>query len=260
MMLRHFQESLREPAFWAYSTWLGIVTNYRRSRLGVVWLIMPPLLYIWGLGAFFSSMSGKPLVEFAAHVAIGFLVFRLVTAVIADSTSVLAANQAFILDGRVRITDFVLRVVARALFYAGVALPLVVAALWVYPGLQASGFLWLLATLPLVLLNAIWVSVVFALVGARFPDTEQFIGNVFLFLFLLTPIIWYAEQAPLESARGMLMRVNPLFHMVEVVRAPLLEGRMDLLSLKILLATTVVGWSVAAIAYRRYSRFVPLWI
>jgi ABC-2 type transport system permease protein len=260
MMLRHFRESLREPAFWAYATWLGIVTNYRRSRLGVLWLMTPPVIYVLGLGSFFASLQGRPLTHFLAHVAVGYLVFRLITSVITDSTGVLAANQAFILDGRVRITDFVLRVVARALFYSAVALPVVAAALWIYPDLQAANFAWLLATLPLVLLNAVWVSVVFALVGARFPDTEQFIGNVFMFLFLLTPIIWYAEQAPPESLRGVLMRFNPLFHLIEAVRAPLLGEPLNASSLRVVVGMAVAGWLVAALAYRRYARFVPLWI
>ena len=260
MMLRHFRESLREPAFWAYSTWLGIVTNYRRSRLGILWLMTPPVIYVLGLGGFFAAMQGRPLTQFAAHVALGYIVFRLITSVITDSTGVLAANQAFILDGRVRLTDFVLRVVARALFYAGVALPVVAVALWVYPELHAANFTWLLATVPLVLLNAVWVSVVFALVGARFPDTEQFIGNVFLFLFLLTPIIWYADQAPADSPRGLLMRFNPLFHLIEVVRAPILGEPLNQFSLRVTIGMAASGWLVAALAYRRYARFVPLWI
>lgn len=260
MMLRHFRESLAEPAFWAYATWLGIVTNYRRSRLGILWLMTPSVVYVWGLGAFFASMQGKPLSHFAAHVAIGYLVFRVMTSVITDSAGVLTANQAFILDGRVRITDFVLRVVARALFYAAVALPVVAVALWVYPDLKAAGFAWLLVTLPLILLNAVWVSVVCSLVGARFPDTEQFIGNVFMFLFLLTPIIWYADQAPAESMRGMLMRFNPFFHLIEVVRAPLLGEPLNAFSLRVVVGMATAGWLVAALAYRRYVRFVPLWI
>jgi ABC-2 type transport system permease protein len=260
MMLRHFRESLREPAFWAYATWLGIVTNYRRSRLGVLWLLAPPVIYVWGLGSFFASMQGKPLREFAAHVGIGYIVFRLMTSVITDSTGVLAANQAFILDGRVRITDFVLRVVARAMFYVGVALPVVALAIWVYPRLEPAGTAWLLVTVPLVLANVVWVAVMCSLLGARFPDTEQFIGNIFMFLFLLTPIIWYADQAPADSARGVLMRFNPLFHAIEAVRAPLLGESLDPLSLRVLAGMAIAGWGVAALAYRRYARFVPLWI
>lgn len=260
MLLKHLVTSLREPAFWAYSSWLGIVTNYRRSRLGMLWLLAPPNIYVWGVGGFFASMHGKPLSEFAAHVAIGVVLFRLLTSVVTEATSVLAANQAFILDSRVRLTDFALRVLARGLFYFGIALPVVAIALWLHPDVQPSGFAYLLLSFPLILLNAVWVGVVFSLIGARFPDIEQFIGNVFLFMFLLTPIIWYAEQAPVDSIRGMLMRLNPLFHTIEVIRAPILNEPLELLSIQVVCGMTIGGWALAAFLYRRYARFVPLWV
>jgi len=260
MLLRHVASSLREPAFWAFSSWLGIVTSYRRSRLGIVWLFSPSLIYIWGIGAFFAALQGQSMQRFASHIALGYVVFRLVSSVITESTSVLAANQAFILDGHTRLTDFVLRAVARALFHLAVATPVVAAALAIYPGLQPAGLALVAVTLLLVVLNLVWIGVVCALVGARFPDLEQFTGNVFMFLFLLTPIIWYAEQAPADSLRGTLMRFNPLFHMVEVVRAPVLGQPLELASVWIVAAMTVAGWILAAILYRRYARFVPLWI
>ncbi|MNM37857.1 ABC-2 type transporter [compost metagenome] len=259
-LFKHLIESLREPGFWAYSTWLTVVTNYRRSRLGMVWLLVPPALYIWGLGAFFSSMQNTPLNHFAAHVAVGITVFRLVTTVITDSAGVLSSNQGFILDGRVRLTDFVLRVVARALFYTAVAIPLVLLALFLYGDVRLDGVLMLFVSLPLLLLNVVWLSVVFALLGARYPDTEQFINNAFLFLFLLTPVVWFAEQAPVDSLRGMLMRVNPLFHIIEAIRAPLLGEAVDSNGLIVMAVMAAIGWLVAALLYRRYARFVPLWI
>ena len=39
-LLRDIGRSLREPEFWAYSSWLDIVTKYRRSRLGIIWLLL----------------------------------------------------------------------------------------------------------------------------------------------------------------------------------------------------------------------------
>jgi len=259
-MMRHLIQSLRDPAFWAYSTWLGIVTHYRRSRLGAVWMFAPSVLYIWGLGWFFSQIQGRPLREFAAHVAIGIVLFRLMTSVISESTNILTANQAFILDGRVRLTDFALRVLARGLFQTVVAMPMVILALWLYPELQAVGFAWMLVTIPLILLNMLWFSVLFALFGARFPDMEQLVSNVFLFVFLFTPIIWYASDVPPETLRGILMRLNPLFHFIEAVRAPLLDEHFTRTHLEVLAGMAMSGWLLTTIAYQRYARFVPIWI
>ncbi|WP_242102686.1 MULTISPECIES: ABC transporter permease [unclassified Lysobacter] len=253
-------ESMRAPEFWALSSWLDIVVRYRQSRLGIFWLVAPAIVYIWGLGAFFAAMMGVSVTRFAAHVAIGYVVYRLVSSAIVESTTAFSSAGAFIQDGHMRLTDFVLRVLAKALFYFVMSLPVVAVALAIYPDIHWSGFAYALASFPLVILNALWVGILFALVGARFPDLSQFIGNVFMFAFLLTPIIWQADSMPADSLRGLLMRFNPLFHMVEVVRAPILGEQLEGLTLYYLGAMTLLGWAAAIFAYRRYARFVPIWI
>src|SRR5688572_7748001 len=88
-LLAQFGDSFRQPAFWAYSSWLDIVTKYRRSRLGVFWLFVPPLLYVWGLGFFYSGLMGAVDASFICHVGVGFLLFRLMSTVITESSGVL---------------------------------------------------------------------------------------------------------------------------------------------------------------------------
>ncbi|HEY0662672.1 MAG TPA: ABC transporter permease [Lysobacter sp.] len=252
--------SLRNPEFWALSTWLDIVVKYRQSRLGILWLLAPPAIYVWGLGGFFAGMQGTGLAGFAAHVGVGYAIFRAINNVIIESTSVFGSSSAFIMDGHLRLTDYILRVVAKALFYFAMALPIIAIALLIFPHLNWGGLAFSLLSFPLIVLNALWIAVVFSLIGARFPDLSQFIGNVFIFAFLLTPIIWYADSMPPGSLRGVFMRMNPLFHMVEIVRAPILGELIEPLTFYYLGVMTVVGWGIAAFLYRRYARFVPLWV
>lgn len=259
-LFRDLAASLRNPEFWALSSWLDIVVRNRQSRLGIFWLMSPAIVYIWGVGGFFASMMHSSLTEFAAYVAIGYLVFRVINSSIVESTGAFAAAGSFILDGHVRLTDFVLRVIATALFHLVVSLPVAVIALAVYPDSQWGGLLFCMVSFPVVILNALWVGIVFALVGARFPDLKHLVGNIFMFAFLLTPIVWHADAMPMGSLRGTLMRFNPFYHLVELVRAPILGQTIDPSSLAYLAVMTVGGWMVAIVAYRRYARYVPLWI
>lgn len=259
-LLKDLAGSFREPEFWALSTWLDIVVRYRQSRLGIFWLFTPPTIYVWGLGGFFATMQGAHLAQFVAHVGLGYTIFRTINSVIVESTTAFTASSAFILDGHLRLTDFTLRVVAKALFYFCIALPILAAALAVFPQLHWDGLALALLTFPLIVINILWIAVVFALVGARFPDLSQFINNIFMFAFLFTPIIWYGSSMPPDSLRGIVMRVNPLYHMVEIVRAPILGEVMEPLTLYYLGTMTLTGWGVAILLYRRYARFVPLWI
>jgi ABC-2 type transport system permease protein len=259
-LLRDMGRSLREPEFWAYSSWLDIVTKYRRSRLGIVWLLFPPVLYVGGVGYFYALLSKSDPLVYMPHLALGYLLFRLLSNVITESCSVLPGHASFILDGHLRLTDFVLRTLAKALFYLAAASPLIIVVLAISPVVQPLGLLSILPAFAIVLLNLVWISVVVALIGARFPDVSELTGSLFIFSFILTPILWKAEYAPYGTPHGTFMRINPLYHMIEIVRAPLLGEPLERLTLAYMVVMTLLGWFVAAYLYRRFARFVPVWV
>lgn len=259
-LLRDYAASLRRPEFWVYATWLGLVTKYRRSRLGMLWAFLPPALYAFGVGGFFANIQGTTPQEFIPHLAVGYIVFRFVVVSLSEATTACTGNVSFILDGRVRLTDYVLQVIAKAAFYFMLAIPVALVALSLTPSFQWIGVLTLIPALLAVVLNVAWMGSILSVVGARLPDVHELMGSVLMFSFLFTPIIWTAEQAPADSLRGSVARINPLFHMVEVVRAPILGEPIERLSLLYLGIMLVVGWFVAVAVYRRYARFVPIWL
>jgi len=259
-LLRDLIAGIRHPEFWALSAWLDIIVKYRRSRLGILWLISPSVVYVGGVGFLFAGLMGLSIRTFAAHVALGWIVFRLVSSVTTESTSVLFGARAFIMDGHMRLSDFVLRAIAKASFYFVMSLPVAIVALAFYPHFHWGGLLVATLAFLVVILNALWVGVVFSIAGARFPDMSQFIGNIFMFLFLFTPIVWYPDRVSPSSVRGVMMQANPFFHLIEIVRAPILGESIGMMSWVFVGVMTVVGWSAAILLYRRYARFVPIWL
>jgi len=254
------RESIRNPEFWALSSWLDILVRARKSRFGVLWLLAPAVVYVFGLGAFFAAMQGQSLPSFASHVALGAMVFRTLMSTVIGSANVFAASQSFIMDGHMRLTDYLLQSLAKSFFDFCTYIPITLIALAMLGHVEPIGLLLAPFTLALIYLNALWMSVVFSLAGARHPDFGQLLSNVSIFLFLLTPIIWYPELMPAGSARGQLMRFNPFYHFVELFRAPMLGQQVEVMTYWYIGIMTVAGLAVATLAYRRYARFVPLWI
>jgi ABC-type polysaccharide/polyol phosphate export permease len=259
-LLRDLRDSLANPSYWAYSTWLEIVAKYRRSRLGLLWAMVPAIAYIWGMGAFFASMRDVPLAQMVPHVALGTIVFRLLTNTVTESAGVFGGHQSFILDNRIRLTDLLLRTLAKGLFYLVVALPVAAAALWIAGNVHPLGLLTAFATFFLIVLTTMWMSVLIALIGARFSDAQELIGSVMLFAYVLTPIIWFKSDMPPGTLRGDFMRLNPLFHLIEVFRAPVFGEAVEPMSWIYVAVMTVLGCGAALLAYRRYARQVPIWI
>lgn len=257
---RELGESFRNPEFWALSSWLDIIVRARKSRFGILWLLAPSVVYVFGLGTFFAGMQGGRSADFFAHVALGAMVFRTLMSSVIGSANVFNSSYSFIMDGHVRLTDYLLESLAKSFFDLCMYLPVVAIALMMFGDVSLVGLSLAIPAMVLIYINALWMSAVFSLVGARFPDFGQLLNNISIFLFLLTPIIWYSETMPAGSLRGQLMRFNPFYHFVEIFRAPIMGQQIEPLSIWYVGVMTVTGLLAATLAYRRYARFVPLWI
>lgn len=255
---RDLWDSIRHPEFWAYSTWLAIMCDYRRMRLGLIWALIPVIAYVFGLGFLYGQMmhaSGS----FYIYLGMGWALWRMTQGAIQESASVYKTHQSFILDGHTRYTDFILRAMARAVFNFFFAFVVVLVLVIIDPHIGWLDIATLIGTLPIYLFNLLWVTVVVSLLGARYPDIREFINTLMFFGFFFTPILWNTELVPANTVRGLVARLNPAFHFVEFVRAPMMGHAVEVTSFYVVAGMTVGGWLLAAILYRRYARYVPLW-
>ena len=95
--------------------------------------------------------------------------------------------------------------------YAGV--PITWATLLAVPGLL------------LLCLNGLWIAVLLGAVCARYRDVQQLVGNILQISLFLTPIFWSADQ--LTGRASMLADYNPLYHLIAIVRDPLMGKAPD---------------------------------
>ena len=259
-LVGQLSESLRKRDFWAYSSWLDIVTRYRRTRLGLLWLLAPMIMFMGLIGPMFSQLFGRPMGVFLPHLGLGVAIWRMLLMVINDSTSIFRSNKSFILDINARLTDFTLRSLAKALFYFAFAMMVVIPVLVWSPEIPTLNILTLAVTLPIVVINVFWLAYVISIIGARFPDFGHMVSTVLMAGFLFTPIIWMGDRFPADSLGGIVVRINPAYHLLELVRALVFGRWPEYHSLIYIVAMTIVGWGVAEWLSRRYARFVPIWI
>ena len=259
-LLDDVRSSFDRPEFWTFAAWLDLITKYRRSRLGIFWMFLPPAATVFLLGYFYSGLSSRDPWTFMPYMGMGYILWRFITQVINESSSVMLSHRAFIMDGRTRFSDYVLRCISKATLYFFAALLVVLLACLLSPDFSLWGFLTLLLTMPVFLANLFSLGVGLALLGARFPDTHEFTTTIFIFGFLLTPILWYPEHLAHGSFRWMFMQANPAYHLIEFVRAPLLGRPVTHITLAYVAVMTLVLPFIAAALYRRYARFVPIWI
>ena len=258
--LTHLRASAQYPEFWAYSSWLDIVTKYRRTRLGLAWIFLPVAIFVGAIGSIYSRIMGHDPAFYIPYLATGYVVWRFMVQCTTEAASILRGHKPFIMDGRVRLTDFVLRSLSKAFFYFICSLVVVFAALWWSPGMHWASMLTLIVTFPVVVLNMLWWSTCMALIGARHPDAGEMVNTMLRFGMLLTPILWVSERFEPGSWGWWAVHLNPAYHLIAIVRGPILGQPVDPNSIVFVGAMTLLGWGAAFFLYRRYARFVPLWI
>jgi ABC-2 type transport system permease protein len=263
MSVRIFEqlsESLRKPEFWAYSSWLDIVTRYRRTRLGLVWLLAPVTVFMAITGPLYAKIFGRDLSYYLVHLGMGYATWRLIVMVLNDSVTSLRGNKSFILDGNTRLTDYALKSIAKSLVYFAFSMIGMVCVLAWSPAVPAQCILTLLITVPVLLVNLFWIAYCLSILGARFPDVSEVLNTILMLGFLFTPIIWEGNRFPPSSIGGIVVRANPAYHLLEFVREPLFGRMPEPYTLVYLAVFTLLGWLGAIFLCRRFSRYVPIWI
>ena len=262
MIFQHLAESFRKPDHWLYASWLDVITKYRKNALGLFWIFFPPLVYIWGLGLFFRAIRGATPQEsdFLAHMGFGFILFRLMSTVIMEAGNSFKSYLPYIYEGNLRLTDYILRQLSRSVIYFLFATPILAIVVVVYASVLPVGIFEGGVGLLVVLINLFFYGVLFAFIGARYPDINQFLSNIMLALFLITPIVWYAKDAPADTAQGMLMRANPFHHLLSVVRGPILGEPIESTTYIYIGVMTVMGLILSTYVYGRLARRMPAWL
>src|SRR3546814_5861990 len=101
------------------------------------------------------------------------MIFRTLMSSVIGSDNVFHGSVSFIMDGHMRLTDYLLQSLAKSFFDMCMYLPVVAITLAFFGDVSLYGLLLSLPVMALIYVNALWIAAVFALVGARFRSDEN---------------------------------------------------------------------------------------
>ena len=117
--------------------------------------------------------------------------------------------------------------------------------------------LYALPGLFLVWLNQIWVAMVLAILSTRYRDLLPIVNTAVQIAMFATPIMW-----PVSTLNGdtLIADINPIYHVVELVRAPLLGSPPATLSWLVAGGMAIVGCTAATALLVRTARRIVFWL
>jgi len=249
---------------WLQLGWQDIKQRYRRSTLGPLWITIATGVMSLALGLLYSMLFQISVREFLPHVTVGFIVWGFISGCIKDGANVFIENEGLIKQLPSALSVHVYRLVWRQLlFFAhNMVIWLILVLMFRIP--LGWNLLLFIPALALMVVNGVWVTMLFGIIATRFRDVAPLLEALVQLLFYVTPIVWTTktlrEQGGEVAQRARIAELNPLYHYLEVVRAPLIGEPVAAYHWGIVLVGTVIGLFLAMIAMRQWRFRVPYWV
>lgn len=242
---------------WTLLAWQDIVQRYRRSFLGPFWLTLSMGIMVGTLGFLYGQLFKLDIPDYLPFLTLGFLVWGLISGIIADGTYVFISAENFIKQIKIPYLTFVFRIICRNFIIFGHNFVIYVGVALLFDVRPGAWGLLAVPALALITVNSVWVALLLGLVCTRFRDVPQIVASLLQVAFFLTPIIWKPE---LLSGRVLLIAGNPFFHFLELVRAPLLGQPPQALSWLVAVVLAVVGNAGTYLFFQRYRNRLAYWL
>ena len=255
--LKDIRDGLANHRIWWRLALLSRKEQQKRSVLGAVWNTIGILIMVLLFGVLYARLFNQPISKHLPYVACGLVVWLFYAEVIVRSCVAFTSHAVFIQQLTLPKSIYLYRLLALEILSFSYAVVLILVPILSFTvGFSLHAFL-VLGGLLLIVANLFFAATLLAVISLRFRDVSPLVGHLMRPLMFVTPIIWNADNFP---DRALFITWNPFFHIVEIVRAPLLGRIPEAFSYIYLLVITllIIVFSIAIFA--RYRSRVAFWV
>lgn len=239
--------------------WSDIRLRYRRSILGPWWLTIGMAINIGIIGLIFGKIFNISLSYYFPYVAIGIVLWSFIVGCITEGCLSFISADAIIKQLPIPLKVHILRVFWRNIVILGHSLLILPIVLIFAQSNFNWNLLYIIPGLIIFLINILWIITLLSILCTRYRDLPQIVSSIVQVFFYVTPIMWVPQM--LESQKYLtVLEFNPLFHLVQIVRNPLLGEQIPQVSWVISICLAFTGLIISQFLYLRYRKRIAFWL
>ncbi|WP_126285292.1 MULTISPECIES: ABC transporter permease [Burkholderia cepacia complex] len=242
---------------WGTLGWHDIRQRYRRSVIGPFWFTLSTAIMVVVLGALYSTLLHQEIRDYLPYLSVGLVVWAYLSSVANEGCNSFIGSAYLIKQIRIPLTVHVCRIVWRNFVILLHSFPVVVLLLVAFGHWPTWEFLLVPVALALLIMHGVWICVVLGILCARFRDIPPIVTNLIQVVFFFTPVMWSPE---ILKDRAWVAEYNPLYHLIEIVRAPITGRPTHWQSWAWSVGLLIVGFAIAQYLMRRSRNRVPYWL
>lgn len=257
----YVRDILAARYFWWHLALSDLRSRWRRSSLGILWSMLQPLGITILISIVFSRLLNVSFLEYAPYVLSGIIFWDFFASNVSGGALAFVQNEPYIKQCRHPLAIYTLRAVLANLVVTTVAtLSLVIVVLVLKP--ETLGWAWLgwFIAAPILLFTAWPLATALAYVSVRFRDVPHALGLAMQSLWFISPVYFDVKMFRSAGLDG-LVDYNPIYHLLELTRAPFLRGEWPSLANYGVSLATIAGLATLAIVLgRRMERRVLFYL
>ncbi|WP_345813077.1 ABC transporter permease [Paraburkholderia sp. PREW-6R] len=248
---------IKASRIWGTLGWHDIKQRYRRSVIGPFWFTLSTAIMVVVLGALYSTLLHQNIKDYLPYLAVGLVVWQYLGSMANEGCMAFIGSAYLIKQIRIPLTVHVCRIAWRNFAILLHSLPVVIVLMITFGKWPSWEFLLVPVGLVVLLLHGIWVGVALGVLCARFRDIPPIVTNLVQVVFFFTPVMWSPE---ILKDRAWVAEYNPLYHLIETIRAPLTGRPVHWESWAWSIGLLVAGFAFAQYLMSRYRDRVPYWL
>jgi ABC-type polysaccharide/polyol phosphate export permease len=243
---------------WGRLGWRDNKRRYRRTLFGPFWTTASLALFVIALGLVWSNLWHQNPRTYLPYLTSGMLCWTLFSVSCTEGCTGFIGQETLIKQLRISFTLLACATLWRNIivFFHNIVIYVLIC---VYGGVSITwATLLVIPGFALLCVNNLWIAMLLGAVCARYRDIAQLISNVLQISLFLTPIFWSPDQ--LTGRAALLADLNPLYHLVAIVREPLLGRWPEPLTWMVVVTSTLVGWALTIHVMSKFRHRIVYWL
>lgn len=217
--------------------------RYRRTMLGPMWVAVSLGVFAIAVGVVWSALFNLAFRDFLPYLLSGLVAWTMLGSCLGEACTAFVGAEGIMKSRQLPYTMLIHVLVARNTIILGHNLIAYIIAA-AFCGVTVTAYtLLFIPGLVLLAINLGWMCLLIAILCLRYRDVQQMVAIVLQISMLITPVLWPASQ--LTGRKTIVVDVNLLYHLLDVVRSPLLGKAPALHSYWICIGAALLGWLVA---------------
>jgi ABC-type polysaccharide/polyol phosphate export permease len=240
--------------------WQDIKQSYRRSALGQLWITIGMAVLVASIGIVFGLIFGTPMQIFLPYLASGIIMWGLLAGILNEGSQAFIAAEGMIKQLPLPKLAHLIRVVWKNLLITGHNIVIFPAVILIVGGTTGWPIiLWPLG-LAIALLSISGLALILGIFATRYRDVPPIVNSVVTVGFYVTPVIWMADNLGDNQLAHLLLGLNPFYHLLQIIRLPLLGQMPTPENWGLALLSAGVFWAIGLAIYKKFEHRIAYWV